>query len=401
MNTFKRLLSVILTLSLLCGACVVSTGAAYTDVPAGAWYEEAVNWCGDNGIMSGTSDTAFFPDSTMSRAMLATVLYRIAGSPATGETGAFSDVTSGSWYADAVVWASETGVMSGYGGGVFGSNDPVTREQLAAILYRYAQSINQGVSVGEDTNILSYDDAFDIAEYAIPAMQWAVGAGIISGNGAALSPKGSATRAQVASILYRWLSAQDETEPAPAPGDEQITGSPRILVAYFSRAGENYSVGVISKGNTAIVAELIAEQIDGDLFEIVPVTPYPSDYEEMKIVSTRESDSNARPDIANTVENWDDYDIVFLGYPIWYGDMPMIVYNFLESYDFSGKTVIPFNTHEGSGQSGTQSRIESAIPTARVLNGIAIRGAVAQNNTDSARSTVESWITEDLKDVLP
>ena len=93
--------------------------------------------------------------------------------------------------------------------------------------------------------------------------------------------------------------------------------------------------------------------------------------------------------------------IVFLGYPIWYGDMPMIVYNFLESYDFSGKTVIPFNTHEGSGQSGTQSRIESAVPTARVLNGIAIRGATAQNNTDSARSTVERWITEDLKDVLP
>ena len=121
----------------------------------------------------------------------------------------------------------------------------------------------------------------------------------------------------------------------------------------------------------------------------------------MKVVSTREKDSNARPDIASAVENWDDYDIVFLGYPIWYGDMPMIVYNFLESYDFSGKTVIPFNTHEGSGQSGTQSRIEAAVPDATVLNGLAIRGAIAQNNTASAKSAVESWIAEDLRNVFP
>ena len=187
----------------------------------------------------------------------------------------------------------------------------------------------------------------------------------------------------------------------PTPDDEETSNSGSILVAYFSRAGKNYSVGVIEKGNTAIVAELIAEQVGGDLFEIVPVVPYPSDYEEMKVVSTQERDSNARPEIANTVENWDDYDIVFLGYPIWYTDMPMIVYNFLESYDFTGKTVIPFNTHEGSGQSGTQSRIEASIPTANVLNGLAIRGATAQNDTASAKATVEKWIAEDLKDVLP
>ena len=187
----------------------------------------------------------------------------------------------------------------------------------------------------------------------------------------------------------------------PASDDGKTAGSGRALVAYFSRAGENYSVGVVSKGNTAIVAELIAEQTGADLFEIVPVIPYPFDYEEMKIVSTQERDGNARPEIANAVEDWDDYDVVFLGYPIWYTDMPMIVYNFLESYDFSGKTVIPFNTHEGSGQSGTQSRIAATIPTATVLNGLAIRGATAQNDTASAKSAVERWITEDLKDVLP
>ena len=185
------------------------------------------------------------------------------------------------------------------------------------------------------------------------------------------------------------------------PDDEETSNSGRVLIAYFSRAGENYSVGVIDKGNTAIIAELIADQTGADMFEIVPVVPYPSDYEEMKDVATQEQNSNARPEIVGTVENWDDYDVVFLGYPIWYGDMPMIVYNFLESYDFSGKTVIPFNTHEGSGQSGTQSRIASTIPTATVLSGLAIRGATAQNNTASARTTVERWISEDLKDVLP
>lgn len=394
MKKIKRLLSAILTLSLLCGVCIVHASAAFTDVPDGAWYEEAVNWCSDNGIMGGTSDTSFAPDTTMSRSMLATVLYRVEGSPAVTSIETFSDVASGTWYTDAVAWVSSEGLMTGYGNGQFGTNDPVTREQLATVLWRYADS-PAAVSMG------NFADASAISSYAVQAVDWAQSSGIINGVGSnRFDPTGIATRAQVATILYRWLSTQ-EGETDPTPDDEDTPDSTRVLVVYFSRAGENYAVGVINKGNTAIVAELIAEQTGGDLFEIVPVTPYPSDYEEMKDVATQEQNSNARPAIADTVENWDDYDVVFLGYPIWYGDMPMIVYNFLESYDFSGKTVIPFNTHEGSGQSGTQSRIEAAIPTATVLNGIAIRGAIAQNDTASAKSAVERWITEDLKDVLP
>ena len=164
MKKFTKLLSTLLILSLLCGICAVSAIAAFTDVPVGAWYEEAVGWCGDNGIMGGTSDTTFAPDDTMSRAMLATVLYRVAGSPDAEGAETFSDVISGAWYAAAVAWASNEDIMSGYGNGVFGVNDPVTREQIAAVLYRYAQSTAQDVSVGEDTNILSYDDAPDISE---------------------------------------------------------------------------------------------------------------------------------------------------------------------------------------------------------------------------------------------
>ena len=195
-------------------------------------------------------------------------------------------------------------------------------------------------------------------------------------------------------------TATPESVSTPSNDSDTASESNRILVAYFSRTGENYSVGVIDKGNTAIVAELIAEQTGGELFEIVPVEPYPSDYEEMKTLAMEEKNQGTRPAIADTVENWEDYNVVFLGYPIWHADMPMIVYNFLESYDFTGKTVIPFNTHEGSGQSGTQSRIAAAIPGATVLNGLAIRGDTAQNNTSSAQSTVEKWITEDLNDVL-
>ena len=194
------------------------------------------------------------------------------------------------------------------------------------------------------------------------------------------------------SVTFRLNKSPQEANDLPAVHTTTDTG--RILVAYFSRAGENYSVGVIDKGNTAIVAEMIAEQTGGDLFEIMPVNPYPVGYEEMKAVSTQEKDSGARPEIANTVDNWDDYDVVFLGYPIWYADMPMIVYNFLESYDFTGKTVIPFNTHEGSGQSGTQSRIEATIPDATVLSGLAIRGATAQNDAAATQSAVETWIKD-------
>ena len=134
---------------------------------------------------------------------------------------------------------------------------------------------------------------------------------------------------------------------------------PRILVAYLSRAGENYNVGTvkedsasaayagyIEKGNTAMMAAVIAEKTGGDLFEIRTVVPYPDDYASMLRAAQEEIDSNARPELVETVENMADYDVIFIGYPIWHGRMPQAIYTFLESYDLSGKTVIPFNTHD-------------------------------------------------------
>lgn len=184
-------------------------------------------------------------------------------------------------------------------------------------------------------------------------------------------------------------SASTDTETAD---NTDSTGS-NILVAYFSLAGEQYNVGVIEEGNTSIIAHMIAEQTGADLFEIEAVTPYPDTHSELLEVSRQEMNENARPEIASTVDNMSDYDTVFLGYPNWWGDMPMIVYNFIESYDFSSKTVIPFCTHGGSGLSRTESTIEE-ITGASMLDGFAIPGETAQNDRDTALSEVTEWLRE-------
>lgn len=178
----------------------------FTDVPEDAWYEDAAGYVYKHGLMAGTSATTFAPDVTTSRAMIATILWRMAGSPVVNYAMTYTDVAQGQWYSEAVRWATSEGVVTGYGNGLFGTNDPITREQLATMLWRYAQTEGYDVSVGEDTNILSYTDAFDVAEYAISAMQWACGAGVINGtgDGSTLTPQGQATRAQAAVMLMRF-----------------------------------------------------------------------------------------------------------------------------------------------------------------------------------------------------
>lgn len=174
--------------------------------------------------------------------------------------------------------------------------------------------------------------------------------------------------------------------------DNTASGS-KTLVVYFSRAGEQYGVGVIEKGNTAIVADMIAEQTGADTFEIKPkVDNYNVSYSELTDIARDEMNSNARPEIASAVENFDSYDTVYFGYPIWWGDLPMISYTFLESYDFSGKTIIPFCTHAGSGDAGTQSKIQSAVSDAEVKEVFAVAGTDAQNNQDSVKQQIIDWL---------
>ena len=166
----------------------------------------------------------------------------------------------------------------------------------------------------------------------------------------------------------------------------------KILVAYFSRADENYGVGFVEKGNTQIIAEFIAEYLKADSYHIETAEPYPKNYKECTNVAREEQKKKARPKLASPIPDLSGYDIIFLGYPNWWGDMPMAVYTFLESGNFAGKTIIPFCTHAGSGLSNTVRSIAAKCPKATVLNGFAISGQTAQNSQAAAKRDTLKWI---------
>ena len=178
--------------------------APFTDVDTAKWYHLSVDYVLTHKMMNGVSSRAFAPNANLTRGMLVQILYNLEGKPK-GTAANFSDVQADAWYAEAVGWAASNKVVTGYADGTFRPNAAVTREQAAAILYRYAQSKGIDVSVGENTNILSYVDVQQASEYAIPALKWAVGAGVLNGkNGGRLAPTGTATRAEIAAIMQRW-----------------------------------------------------------------------------------------------------------------------------------------------------------------------------------------------------
>jgi flavodoxin len=165
----------------------------------------------------------------------------------------------------------------------------------------------------------------------------------------------------------------------------------KVLVVYFSRTGENYNVGNVEVGNTTMVASYIKEYLKADSFEIVPVDKYPEKYDECTDIAQKEKNDNARPKIQDKINNFDSYDTVFIGYPIWWGDLPMIMYTFMEEYDFNGKNVIPFNTHEGSGDAGTYQSIQTKLPNAKVnTKGLALDGKTARSD-DGKQQTID-WL---------
>ena len=174
----------------------------FTDVADDAWYADAVQYVYENGMMNGTSATQFSPDATTTRAMIVTMLYRMEAEP-TAQGSGFTDVAAGSYYADAVAWAAENGIVNGVSETSFAPDDSITREQMAAILYRYASY--KGYDVTASGSLNAYADAAQVSSYAATAMQWANGEGLITGvTGTTLDPQGSATRAQVATILMRF-----------------------------------------------------------------------------------------------------------------------------------------------------------------------------------------------------
>ena len=199
----------------------------------------------------------------------------------------------------------------------------------------------------------------------------------------------------VSDTMSENAAEQSETEAGEdidADVSDKTAGT-GTLVVYFSRTGEQYVVGNIDKGNTAIVAEMIAEETGADLFEVLPEEDYyPYTYEELTDVAKQEQNENARPAYQSDVPDLSQYSTVFIGAPVWWGDWPMIMYTFFENEDLSGKTLIPFSTHEGSGLSGFDRKLSEACPDAEIAEGLAIRGDDAQNNQENVRAAVKEWV---------
>ena len=226
----------------------------------------------------------------------------------------------------------------------------------------------------------------------ITTMMFTVGCGNKSNTSSDATNGSINNESEVASDTESNTTSDNETEEEKDVEDNESS----VLVVYFSRNGEQYSVGVIDEGNTAIVAKMIGEQTGADLWEVLPAEDiYPTDsYDDLTDIAKKEQADNARPAYAGEVPDLSKYDTIFIGSPVWWGDWPMIMYTFFENNQdgLSGKTLIPFSTHEGSGLSGFDKKLSSACPNSTIGEGLAIRGNDCQNEKDSVRTTVNDWL---------
>ena len=334
MKNLKRLGALFLTLAL---AFVLAVPAfadledtGFSDVAADAWYAEAVLYCQEHSLMAGIGNNQFAPEISLTRAMLVTILWRQTGSPAVDYLMQFSDVSEDQWYSEAVRWAASEQLVLGYGDGRFGTQDPITQEQLNIIMGKYTdQPITQ--------NILGFTGGND-----------------------------PVTRAQTAVVMLN-------LSKLPNDSSEET----KVLIAYFS-----------ATNNTEGIANHLDAILDADLYEITPETPYTSadlNYNTDCRANREQNDATARPTISSSVDNMEQYDVIFLGYPIWWGQAPKIICTFLERYDLSGKTIVPFCTSGSSGIGSSATNLHSLASNATWLDGQRFSGS-------AARSTVESWV---------
>lgn len=207
----KKLISFLLAAALLLTVLPVGLNAAaavttdFTDVPDGAWYALAVRWAAKNGITAGVAEGKFGPGRVVTRGQVVTMLWRLEGSPEPAGTASFTDVTERQWYGKAAFWAAENQIVAGYPGGTFVPKRPISRQELVTILYRYAQHKDSSITA-PNQDLSAYTDANELFSYALKPMRWAVANGIVSGTSdRTLSPKGTASRAQLVQMLYRWL----------------------------------------------------------------------------------------------------------------------------------------------------------------------------------------------------
>ncbi len=260
MKNLKRALALILTLALLLPAAAFAAEAEFTDVPADAWYAEAVAFVYENALMQGVSASQFRPDGLLTRAQLVTILWRMAGEPVVNHILPFADVAAEMWYTEAVRWATAEKLID-VSSGSFGPNDALTREAAAVLLWRYASCSGMDVSIGEDTNILSYNDAFDVTEGCAPALQWAVGSGLLEGTPEGnLEPQGRLTRAETAALLQRLCALPLGAEDPLSLWTEDSEAA-RALVEYMSAITDPESPDFIPVSDRIAVFDF-----DGTLF---------------------------------------------------------------------------------------------------------------------------------------
>ncbi|MDE7244370.1 MAG: S-layer homology domain-containing protein [Oscillospiraceae bacterium] len=503
------LIATFLTLSLNIPALAASETTGFSDVAGNAWYAEAVEYVSDNGLMSGTTATTFEPTATTSRAMLVTVLYRQAGSPTPAQTSHFTDVAAGSWYSNAVSWAAANNIVDGYPDGRFCPTDPVTRQQLAVILWRSAGQPEPETSE-------TFADQSAISSYAVSAIAWAKENNIVSGkNGNLFDPAGQATRAETAAILYRFATmdsvqpnvpAAPETPNTPEAPDTQETAititvgdtvipatlnssvSARDLISrlpltvsmtrgpadYYSNlsdpldstetdvhsgwhngdigfdgtyltmfhAGEETSasynnqitLGRISDltlldnlGNsiqatfalasaqpakpdtpdiparrtlvvyysysqrTEKVAQLLQEELDGDIYELTPAVPYTGSSSEVSQRAQEEVASGSYPALSGTLPDLSQYDTILIGGPVWSGTLAAPLYTYLQETDFAGKTVAPFWTDQGTPGNYAQDFTSAVQNADRVTEFLQLTNTTSISSGDMSQR-LDTWL---------
>lgn len=371
MKNLKRLGAVILTLALALAVPAFAAESRFSDVAEDAAYAEAVEWAAERGYVNGYSDGRFGVSDNVARQQLAAILYRAAGSPAASGATRFSDVTAGDYYVDAASWAADSGLINGYSDGRFGVGDNITRQQVIAILWRWAGS--------PDASADAYTDDRAISDYAQIAVDWSRANNILAGReDGRFDPATPATRVEIASALYQYMNRASGGE-APAVPETPNTPSAgaKILITYFS-----------ATNNTEGIANHLDAVLDADLYEITPEQPYTAadlNYNSDCRANDEQNDPSARPAISGSMDNMEQYDVIFLGYPIWWGQAPKIISTFLESYDLSGKTIVPFCTSGSSGIGSSATNLHSLASAATWMDGQRFSGS-------ASRSTVESWV---------
>lgn len=363
-----------------------ASAPAFSDVPADAWYAPAVNALNARGVMTGTG-TGFAPEATFDRASLAMVLYRLAGEPAVTGEDTFPDTQPGQWYTSAVTWAQRSGTIRGYDDGRFGIDDPVTQEQLAVMLWRSAGSYVLGDEYADPNGAENR-----ASPWAVDAVRWSRVDGLLT-DAVPFAPTAAASRALVADMVYRYLGLLEKFSQVDATSGATGQAGSKILVAYFS-----------ATGHTKPLAEYVAQALDADLYEITPETLYTSadlNYSDSSTRATREqNDSTARPAIAGELPDLAAYSTVILGHPIWWGQAPKILYTFVESYDWTGKTVATFCT-SGSSEVGTSaSNLLKSMPGAKLVDSRRFSAGESEANVTSWAKGLDLPKAEMVSDTL-